>query len=80
MSDTKHPLEGFTVDDIRRLAGDPLVALGRALAPHVNAGLFAIKAAPKAKPGPDSYCPGCGELSSWAPDLCPECLAVSAHL
>jgi len=30
--------------------------------------------APKATPGPGDYCPGCGELSAWVPDLCPECL------
>lgn len=30
--------------------------------------------APRATPGSGDYCPGCGELSMWAPDLCPECL------
>ena len=83
MSDQKDPFGGMTVGDFRDILDrlpDPLVVLGRALAPAVNAELQKIDRAPKAKPGPDSYCPGCGELSSWAPDLCQECLAVNAHL
>lgn len=74
-------------DDLDRQAGklmreiwasDPLlVALGRALAPAVNARLAEIRRQPTAKPEPEDYCPGCGELSVSAPDLCDECLAVN---
>lgn len=53
-----------------------LIRIGQALAPSVN------RVAPQIcsynKPQPDKYCPGCGERSSWAPDLCPECLEYDA--
>lgn len=68
----------MTIDDFRRLTTDPMIILGRALAPAINAGLLEIKTAPNAKLGPNDYCPGCGDLSSWTPDLCPDCLAVNA--
>ena len=65
---------------------DPLlVALGRKIAPQVNAALFALPGKvhgnPHVKAAAESvaYCPGCGEPSSWAPDLCPECLSVNAE-
>ncbi len=69
MADKKSPL----------VMEDPLVALGRAMAPAVNAGLRKM-ARDLAKPPPEDYCPGCGDLSEDAPNLCPECLAVNAHL
>jgi len=69
---------------------DPLlVRLGQVLAPAVNNALEDreslksrhVGAANRSqeKPALDKYCPGCGELSSWAPDLCPECLAVNCE-
>ena len=36
MSDTKSRIEGITVEDFHRLVEDPLVTLGRALAPSIN--------------------------------------------
>ncbi len=78
----KDPFNGMTVGEFRDWLDkqSPLVVLGRMLAPKINAQLNDLDRtikAKKAKPGPDSYCPGCGDLSSWAPDLCPECLAVN---
>ncbi len=42
--------------------------------PHLSRAERSPGPVPKAKPGPGDYCPGCGNLSAWAPDLCPECL------
>ncbi len=76
MNNKKSPLEGMTITDFRNLVGDPLVILGRALAPKVNAKLR--RRAATNKPSPKDYCPGCGAISWDAPDLCPECLALNA--
>ena len=81
MSDTKSPLEGMTIGEFRRLTTGPLVALGRAMAPAINIGLGGLGHAQKIKRPklePSDYCPGCGEVSWNAPDLCPECLAFNA--
>ena len=70
-----------TVKDFRLMLDDPMVILGRALAPLFNAKLeeldLKLKKKVMAKPGPNDYCPGCGELSSQAPDLCSECLELN---
>ncbi len=79
MNNKKSPLEGMTITDFRLLLEDPLVTLGRALAPKVNAELRKMaRDIPAGLVPPEDYCPGCGEISWDAPDLCPECLALNA--
>ena len=65
---------------------DPMVILGRALAPLVNAKLDELdrklekdKITKVVKPGPADYCPGCGELDPQAPALCSECLELNGE-
>lgn len=77
MTNKKSPLEGMTITDFRSLVGDPLVVLGRALAPKVNAELKKLDTTPKVKLGPNDYCPGCGEISLWAPNLCMACRTLN---
>ena len=61
----EHPKKP-TVEDFRLMLDDPMIILGRALAPLFNSKLEELdrelKKKKMVKPGPNDYCPGCGRL------------------
>lgn len=66
----------MNLEKLEKLANTALTRIARSMTPEVNRRLD--KLGHKVKPQPKTYCPGCGEESSCAPDLCPECSAVNA--